>query len=86
MKRDHLKNKFLTSKSDHDRKVHNKQQNLRVKLIILRQGKKRFFNNIIVPYVDDNKTFWEIVKLVFAERMKSKSKISLIEKLFTRKR
>lgn len=57
MKRDHLKKKFLTSKSDHDRKVYNKQQNLRVKLIIVTQGKKRFFKNIVVPYVDDNKTF-----------------------------
>ena len=44
MKRSHLRNKFLNSKSDIDRKAYNRQRNFCVSLI--RQEKKRFFQKI----------------------------------------
>ena len=44
MKRSRLRNKFLNTKNDIDRKAYNKQRNLCVSLI--RSEKKNFFSNI----------------------------------------
>ena len=44
MKRSRLRNKFLNSKGDSDRRVYNKQRNICVSLI--RQEKKSFFRNL----------------------------------------
>ena len=75
-KRSHLRNKFLNSKSDTDRKVYNAQWNLCVSLI--RQVKKQFFSNL--KDVTDNKTFWKTVKPLLTDKVKTKSKITSIEK------
>ena len=77
MKRSRLKSKFLNSKNDKDRNIYNKQRNLCVSLI--RQGKKQFFNAIKSRDINDNKTFWKTVKPFFTEKVKTKSKITLIE-------
>ena len=55
MKRSRLRNKFLNTKSDIDRKAYNKQRNLCVDLI--RRKKKNFFSNINMSEITDNKTF-----------------------------
>ena len=55
MKRSRLRNKFLNTKSDIDRKAYNKQRNLRVSLI--RSEKKNFFSNINTSDITDNKPF-----------------------------
>ena len=60
MKRSRLRNKFLNTKSDIDRKAYNAQRNLCVTLI--RQAKKRFFSNLDTCDITDNKTFWKTVK------------------------
>ena len=78
MKRSRLRNKFLNSKSDADRKAYNKQCNLGVSLI--RWEKKNFFNNISTRDITDNKTFWKTVKPLFTDKIQTKSKITLIEK------
>ena len=78
MKRSRLRNKFLNTKSDIDRKVYNKQCNLCVSLI--RQEKKNFFNNISTRDITDNKTFLKTVKPLFTDKVQTKSKITLIEK------
>ena len=78
MKRSRLRNKFLNTKSDIDRKAYNKQRNLCVSLI--RSEKKNFFSNINTSDITDNKTFWQTVKPVFTDKIKTKSKITLIEK------
>ena len=75
-KRSHLRNKFLNSKSDTDRKAYNAQWNLCVSLI--RQVKKQFFSNL--KDVTDNKTFWKTVKPLLTDKVKTKSKITSIEK------
>ena len=78
MKRSRLRNKFLNTKSDIDRKAYNKQHNLCVSLI--RSEKKNFFTNINTSDITDNKTFWKTVKPFFTDKIKTKSKITLIEK------
>ena len=78
MKRPRLRNKFLNTKSDIDRKAYNKQRNLWVSLI--RSEKKNFFSNINTSDIIDNKTFWKTVKPFFTDKIKTKSKITLIKK------
>ena len=78
MKRSRLRNKFLNTKSDIDRKAYNKQRNLCVSLI--RWEKKNFFNNINTRDITNNKTFWKTVKPLFTDKIQTKSKITLIEK------
>ena len=78
MKRSRLRNKFLNTKSDIDRKAYNKQSNLCVSLI--RREKKNFFKNISTCDITDNKTFWKTVKPLFTDKIQTKSKITLIEK------
>ena len=77
MKRSRLRNKFLNTKSDNDRKAYNKQRNLCVSLI--RREKKNFFNNINTRDITNNKTFWKTVKPLFTDKIQTKSKITLIE-------
>ena len=78
MKRSRLRNKFLNTKSDIDRKAYNKQRNLCVSLI--RREKKNFFKNISTRDITDIKTFWKTVKPLFTDKIQTKSKITLIEK------
>ena len=78
MKRSRPRNKFLNTKSDTDRKAYNKQRNLCVSLI--RSEKKDFFSNINTCDITDNKTFRKTVKPFFTDKIKTKSKITLIEK------
>ena len=73
-----LRNKFLNKKSDIDRNAYNKQRNLSVNLI--RGQKKNFFSNINTNDITDNKTFWKTVKPFLTDKIKTKSKITLIEK------
>ena len=78
MKRPRLRNKLLNTKSDIDRKAYNKRRNLCVSLI--RSEKKNFFSNINTSDIIDNKTFWKTVKPFFTDKIKTKSKITLIKK------
>ena len=78
MRRSRLRNKFLNTKSDIDRKAYNKQRNLCVSLI--RSEKNNFFSNINTSDITDNKTFWKTVKPFFTDKIKTKAKITLIEK------
>ena len=55
MKRSRLRNKFLNTKGDIDRKGYNKPRNLCVSLI--KSEKKNFFSNINTSDITDNKAF-----------------------------
>ena len=55
MKRSRLRNKFLNTKSDIDRKAYNTQCNLCASFI--RSEKKNFVSNINASDITDNKTF-----------------------------
>ena len=83
MNRSRLRNKFLNTKRDIDRKTYNKKRNLCVSLI--RSEKKNLFSNINTSDITDKKTFWKTVKPFFTDKIKTKSKITLIEKNVSRK-
>ena len=68
MKRSCLRNKFLNTKIDIDRKAYNKQRNLCVSLI--RIEKKNFFSNINTNDITDNKTFCKTIKPFFTDKNK----------------
>ena len=55
MKSRSLRNKFLNTKSEIDRKAYNKQRNICVTLI--RQEKKNFFDKLKTWDIKGNKTF-----------------------------
>ena len=76
MKRIHMRNKFLNTKIDSDRKAYYKQRNYVVSL--LRNEKKNFESNLDTKVVTDNRTFWKTAKLLF-EKVTKHSKISLVE-------
>ena len=78
MKRSRLRNKFLNSKSEIDRRAYKKQRNICVSLI--REEKKSFFSNLNPSVINDNKTFWKTVKPLFTDKIQTKSKITLIER------
>ena len=78
MKRTCLRNKFLNTKGEIDRKAYNKQRNLCVNLI--KSEKKNFLSNINTSDITDDKTFWKTVKPFFTDKIKTKSKITLIDR------
>ena len=78
MKRSRLRNKFLNTKSDIDRRAYKNQCNTCVTLI--RQQKRNFFSKLNTRDFTDNKTFWRKVKPLFTDKVQTKSKITLIEK------
>ena len=77
MKRSRLRNKFLNTRNKIDREVYNNQSNYCVSLT--RKAKHTFFGNINTTDVTDNKTFWRTVKPFFTDKVKTRSKIALIE-------
>ena len=77
MKRLRLRNKFLNTKIDIDRKAYNKQRNYVVSL--LRKEKKDFYGNLDISKVTDNRVFWKIVKPKISDKVKIHSKITLVE-------
>ena len=74
MKRSRLRNKFLNTKSDIDRKACNKQRNYVVSLP--RNKRKNFYCNLDTKVVIDSRTFWKIVKRLMSEKLTRHSNIS----------
>ena len=74
--RSRVRNEFLNTKSDIDRRAYNKKLNLCVSLI----RRVKFLNNFSTRDITDNKTFWRTVKPLFTDKVKTKFKITLIEK------
>ena len=66
MTRSPLRNKFLKTKTDENRKAYNNQRN-------------SIFNNLDTKKVVDNKRFWQTVKPFFSNKNRIKNKIALIE-------
>ena len=74
MTRSCLRNKFLATKIDANRKAYNKQRNYCVSLF--RREKKSLFNNPVTKKIVDNKSFWQTVKSFFSDK---NNKITLIQ-------
>ena len=77
MKRSRLRNKFLNTKSDIDRKAYNKQRNYVVSL--LRNEKMNFYSSLDTKVVTDNGTFWKTVKPLLSEKVTKYSKLKVVE-------
>ena len=77
MKRSPLRNKVLNKKCDTDKKAYNKQRSFCVSLI---RSAKKNVSNINTSDITDNETFWKMVRSFFTNKIKTKSKITLIEK------
>ena len=77
MVRSKLRNKFLNSRSEEDRKAYNKQRNMCVKL--LKKTKRNYFSNLNTKRVVDNKKFWKTVKSPFSDKSSNFESIPLVE-------
>ena len=66
MVRSKLRNKFLKSRSEGDRKAYNKQRNMCVKL--LKKTKRSYFSNLNTKSVVGNKKFLKTVKSFFSDK------------------
>ena len=77
MRRSCLRNKFLNTKSDIDRKAYNKQRNYIVSL--LKNEKKNFYSSLDTKVVTDNRAFRKSVKPLLSEKVTKHSKINLVE-------
>ena len=78
MKRSRLKNRFLSNPDATNRLNYNKQRNYCVNLV--RREKRKYYNNLNMQNITDNKKFWTTIKPLFSEKNTSiKKKITLIE-------
>ena len=68
MKRSKLRNKFNEEKNTENWSEYKRQRNVCSNL--LKQSKKRHFNNLSVKDVTENKQFWKTVKPFFTEKIK----------------
>ena len=77
MTRSRLRNKFLKDPSDVNKNNYKKQRNYCTNLF--RSEKRKFYDNIDISLITDNKTFWKTVKPLFSEKHFGKKKVILVE-------
>ena len=65
MKRSRLRNKFLTNPNVNNKRIYNKHRNYCVNL--LRKEKKKYYYNIDLKLLTDNKLFWKTIKPFFSD-------------------
>ena len=75
MTRSRLCNKYLKEKSADSKIAYAKQRNYCVNLLC--RTKKKYFANINISSVTDNKKFWETVKRLFSDKISHKETINL---------
>ena len=75
MTRSRLRNKFLKEKSADSKIAYDKQRSCCVNL--LRRTKKKYFTNINISSITDNKKFWKTVKPLFSDKISHKETINL---------
>ena len=73
MNQSQLKNKFLKTRSNEDKKAYNTQRNYCLTLVT--KAKKDYYNNLDHENVTDNKTFWKSIKPLFSEKSSTHNKI-----------
>ena len=78
MHRSKLKNKFNKNPTEENKSNYKKQRNFCVKL--LRQEKKKFYNNLDLYVFEDNRKFWSRIKPLFSKKHKAgTTKIIIVE-------
>ena len=77
MHRTKLRNQFLKLQTNESRLRYNKQKNLCVTL--LRKDKKKYYTDLKMSDINDNKKFWKNVKSTFGNKNKGNKTIALEE-------
>ena len=77
MLRSRLKNNFNKQRSDENWDNYKKQRNFCVKL--LRQTKEKYFSDINVKSISDNKKFWKTIKPFFSNKGLNTNNMMLVE-------
>ena len=77
MNRSRLRNKFVRYPSHANEYNYKKYRNYCTNLF--RKEKKKFYNNIDISSITDNKLFWKTVKPFFSEKHFGKKKVILVE-------
>ena len=77
MTRSRLRNKFLKNPNEINKTNYNRHRNYCVNL--LRKEKKKYYSNIDLKLLTDNKKFWKTVKPLFSEKHNISRKITLID-------
>ena len=75
MTRSRLRNMYLKEKSADSKTAYDKQRNCCVNL--LRRTKRKYFANINISSMADNKKFWKTVKLLSSDIISHKETINL---------
>ena len=73
-----LRNKFLKTRSNEDKKAYSTQRNYCLTLV--RKAKKDCYNNLDHENVTNNKTFWKSSEPLFFEKSATRNKIALVKK------
>ena len=77
MVRSKLRNKFVKSRSEEDKKAYKK---LRIICVMrLNKIKRSYFSNFNTKRVVDNKNFWKTVKSSFSDKSNNVESITLVE-------
>ena len=77
MLRSRLKNNLNKQRSDENWNNYKKQRNFCVKL--LRQTKEKYFSDINVKSISDNKKFWKTIKPFFSSKGLNTNNMMLVE-------
>ena len=77
MHRSKLKNRYHKSPTEANKSLYKKYRNFCVSL--LKKEKKKYYTNLDLTTIADNKKFWKNVKPLFSGKSKSQTYITLIE-------
>ena len=77
MTRSRFQNKYLKNPNKLNKLKYNKQRNYCVNL--LRKEKRKYYNNLDVKLITDNKQFWKTMKPFFSDKNDIHRKITLID-------
>ena len=77
MTRSRLRNIFLKNPCETNKINYNKHRNFCTRLF--KKEKKKFYDNLDIKQITDNKKFWKTVKPLFSEKQTARNNITLIE-------
>ena len=77
MKRSELESKFLKTRSESSHRCYKRQKNFVSKLY--KKERKRYYTNLDLNKITDNKKFWQCLGPFFSEKVTMKQKITIVE-------
>ena len=77
MDRSRLRNKFLKTRPNEDKRAYSTQRNYCLTLV--RKAKKYCYNSLDHENVTYNKTFWKSIKPLFSQKSSTHNKITLVK-------